>query len=87
MTKIVIFKTLKRHFSGTTQLITILNTVLKSIERALFFDSSLSAKFKISKSRNLIGRKFSNFFIGILLKYIGYLRFSLERMISEISLT
>jgi len=62
MTKIVIFKTSKRDVSGTTQLITIPNTVLESRKRALFVECSLSAKFEFSKSRNLIGRKFLNFF-------------------------
>ena len=79
ISKIVIFKTSKRDFSGTTQLITIQKTVLKLWKRAL--------SFEILKSRNLIGRKFLKFFskflIWILLKSIGYFRFSL----SQISLT
>ena len=91
MTKIVILKTLKRDFLQTTQLVWILNTVLESGKRALYVETSLGAKFQISKSRNLIGQKFLkvffSIFLKIFLKYNGYLRFSLVRMISEISLT
>ena len=42
--------------------ILILNTVLNSGYHALFADTSFGAKFRNSKLRNLIGRKFLNFF-------------------------
>ena len=60
--KIGIFKSFKRDFSGITESIFILITVLNSENHALSADTSFGAKFKNSKLRNLIGRKFLNFF-------------------------
>ena len=62
LTKLVIWKTLKRDYSRITESISILNTVFECSLHKLSFESIFGAKFKISKSRNLIGRKFLKFF-------------------------
>ena len=70
----------KDFFSRDTKPILILNTVLNSEKHALFADTSFGAKFRNSKSRNLIGRKLLDFFLKmfrwIFLKHLSYSRFS-----------
>ena len=60
--KISFSKTFERDFSTTNEPIFILSTVLESGDHALYFETNFGAKFKISKSCNLIGRKILKFF-------------------------
>ena len=52
--------------------VTILNTIFGSEKCALFIETSFSPKFKIPNSRNLIRRKFLNFFRNFFSKFFEY---------------